>query len=68
MREASIARIDLGPDVDVVESLYEKEWTDGLPVVPPTEERVDACLRVLGMDPERVIGVVHPGGGIATAE
>lgn len=67
-REASIARIDLGADADVVEFLYEQEWTDGLPMVPPTEERVEACLRVLGMKPDQVIGVIPPGGGIATAE
>ena len=28
---------------------YEKGWTDGLPVVPPTEERVAAMLRDIGI-------------------
>ena len=32
-----------GPD-DAIEMLYERGVTDGLPVVPPTRERVDRML------------------------
>ena len=34
--------------VDLVEWYYEQGWTDGLPVVPPTPEKVVAMLRALG--------------------
>ncbi|MQA86139.1 MAG: hypothetical protein GEV03_16280 [Streptosporangiales bacterium] len=43
-------------------------WTDGLPVAPPTEERVTEILDYLGRDPREVIGTIMPGGGIATVE
>jgi hypothetical protein len=34
-----------------------KGWTDGLPIVPPTEERVIECLDVAGLAPGDIIGV-----------
>ena len=32
-------------DVDLVELYFERGWTDGLPVVPPTHDKVDAVVR-----------------------
>lgn len=46
----------------------DRRWTDGLPVAPPTEERVLAILDYLGRDPQEVIGVVPPAQGLATVE
>jgi hypothetical protein len=43
-------------------------WTDGLPVAPPTEERVRAILDYLGRDPGEVVGNIMPAGGVATIE
>ncbi|WP_336022014.1 hypothetical protein [Halobellus salinisoli] len=37
-------------------SLYEQGLTDGLPVVPPTEERVEEMLRGTDLPPEHVLG------------
>jgi hypothetical protein len=49
-----------------VEDMFERGWTDGLPVVPPTPERVE---RMLGSrDPGRSLGAVPPSGGTATLE
>jgi hypothetical protein len=46
---------------------YERGWTDGLPVVPPTEERVRAMLDgVPWRNPDEVIGVIPPRMGGAT--
>ena len=53
---------------DAVELCYERNWTDGLPVVPPTKKAVDRILAFLGRDPEEVVGVVPPGNGVATIE
>ncbi|MBI3801684.1 MAG: TlpA family protein disulfide reductase, partial [Deltaproteobacteria bacterium] len=54
---------------DPVEQLFEQEVTDGLPVVPPTRERVE---RMLAGAPERerdeLIGALGPCYGDATVE
>jgi len=47
---------------DVCGYFAEQGWSDGLPVVPPTRERVDAFLAVGGYDPWRVLGEARPSG------
>ncbi len=47
---------------------YEKRWTDGLPLCPPTEERVQAVLDYLGRRGDEVVGVVPSKRGVATLE
>jgi hypothetical protein len=44
--------------------LYQRGWTDGLPVVPPTPDRFERMLD--GRDPNRAIGAVEPRLGVAT--
>jgi hypothetical protein len=41
----------------------ERGWSEGLPVVPPTPEAVEAYAARLGGDPERVLAVLPPLGG-----
>jgi hypothetical protein len=53
---------------EFVEMVYERGWTDGLPVFPPTDEKVVAMIDYLGREAGEVIGVVPPGEGIATIE
>ena len=45
-----------------------KRWGDGLPLLPPTEERVKRVLRGTDFPPERRIGKVLPLGRIATVK
>ena len=45
---------------------HEKGWTDGLPVVPPTLEKVEAFLRFTDRSPDEVLGVMHPSQAQAT--
>jgi len=52
--------------LDVIEDMFERGWTDGLPVVPPTRERVETMLG--GRDPTRSLGHVPPTLGEATLE
>ena len=52
--------------LDELEEMFELGWTDGLPVIPPTRERVDAMLR--GRDGSVVLGSVPPAHGEATLE
>jgi hypothetical protein len=61
-------RVELGSQEDPVEAAYARGWTDGLPVVPPTRERV---LRMLGgtrRDPAEVVAVVPPDLAECTVE
>jgi hypothetical protein len=43
-------------------------WGDGLPVLPPTELRVQAILDATPLPPGHVVGVVEPRRGEATVE
>ena len=60
--------IEVGELEDVQEALHERGLTDGLPVVPPTPERVVAMLAGTSCDPQQLVGVVPPYGGRATVE
>jgi hypothetical protein len=53
-------RIQLSVLDDEVESLFERGWTDGLPVVPPTPERVLRMLEGTTRAPDEVVAVVPP--------
>lgn len=45
---------------DVNRLYYENGWTDGLPIVPPTEAKVDAFLAYTDRAPDEELGVVLP--------
>jgi hypothetical protein len=53
---------------DPFEALHERGLTDGLPVVPPTPERVVAMLGHTSRHPQDVVGELPPYGGVATVE
>jgi len=53
-------RVALAAAEDEHEALFARGWTDGLPVVPPTEERVLAMLAGTRRDPREVVAVVPP--------
>ncbi len=48
--------------IDEFEFFLQKEWSDGLPVVTPTEARVQWMLSGTKLDPEKVIGHIAPAG------
>src|SRR2546428_4667934 len=48
---------DLADALDVNELYQQKGWTDGLPIVPPTEERVVECLQAAGLAATDIVGV-----------
>jgi hypothetical protein len=54
--------------VDAAEWCFEQGWTDGLPVVPPTEERVYAMLRGTRRGAEEVLGAIPPNFAECTVE
>ena len=47
---------------------YAAGWTDGLPIVPPTAERVRAFVDASGRSALEVVGEIPPRGGRATVE
>src|SRR5262247_1131455 len=56
-------------DAEAVLAYVEAQgWGDGLPVVPPTEARVQAMLEATPLPPAHVVGVVEPQRGEATVE
>jgi hypothetical protein len=65
LRSATYDMIDA---FEVNEFYQDKGWTDGLPIVPPTEERVAACLAAAGLLPGDVIGVERVRQRPITAE
>jgi hypothetical protein len=62
----AISRVPSG--TDLVEWYFEQGWTDGLPVVPPTGEKVAACIAALGGEPEFLECRVPPRYGGLTRE
>ena len=61
-------RVEIGESDDPFEFMFDQGLTDGLPVIPPTPERV---LRMLGgteRDAQEVVAVVPPNLAPATVE
>jgi thiol-disulfide isomerase/thioredoxin len=61
-------RVELGGDEDEQEAMFERGWSDGLPLVAPTEERVLRMLDGTSRDPQEVLGLVPPALAAATVE
>ena len=53
-------RVELGASEDPFEAMIARGWSDGLPLVPPTEERVDRMLTGTTRDPNDVVCVMPP--------
>eukprot|EP00756_Hemistasia_phaeocysticola_P001076 Hpha_TRINITY_DN10782_c0_g1::TRINITY_DN10782_c0_g1_i1::g.43743::m.43743 len=62
------SRFEVPKDRDVTEYLFEQGYTDGLPVVPPTEPKVAAMLTGTSKLPSQVLGKVAPNYGVLTVE
>jgi len=68
MTELLSRTIDIADSDDVYEFMSEMNITDGLPVVPPTRERVERMLGGTDLDPETAVGRVAPNYAAATVE
>ena len=53
---------------EAIEMCYDNGWTDGLPVVPPTEARVRQFIEYTGRSPDEVIGRVPVRERVITVE
>ena len=61
-------RVELGDQEDDVEACFARGWTDGLPVVPPTPERVERMLSGTRRERGEALGLVAPDYGECTVE
>ncbi|OGA53853.1 MAG: hypothetical protein A3F74_26075 [Betaproteobacteria bacterium RIFCSPLOWO2_12_FULL_62_58] len=50
------------------EFAYDKGWTDGLPIIPPTAESVQQFIAASGHTGDELIGIITPRKGRATVE
>lgn len=50
------------------EALYDTGWSDGLPIIPPTRDRVREFVAASGRAATDLIGTIPPMGGQATVE
>lgn len=53
---------------DVHDSYYKRGLTDGLPIVPPTDERVEEMLRGTDLSPDKELAQLGDREGILTVE
>ena len=53
-------RVEFASLEDTHEALFDRGWTDGLPVVPPTEPRVLAMLDGTTRSPDEIVATVPP--------
>lgn len=61
-------QVSLDETIDPIEACYQNGWTDGLPVVPPTPERVERMLSGTKRSPDELIAPLPPKWGKATVE
>ena len=62
-------RVELtGSTEDAIEVFYQKGWTDGLPVVPPTEEKVLQFVETVQREPGEVLSTEPVRGRVITVE
>jgi hypothetical protein len=66
----TVARtLDLEDSAEAVfEDYYQRGWTDGLPVIPPTRERVAAMMATVKRAPDECVALLPPKKGQATLE
>lgn len=60
--------VSLGNAEDEFEAMYDRGWSDGFPLVPPTQERVLRMLSGTARDPKDVVGICPPDLEPATVE
>ena len=61
-------RYDVADIMAAQEFYHSRGWTDGLPVVPPTEDAVAACLEWTMLPPDHLVGIEPVRARALTAE
>lgn len=66
--QLSSARLEFNSYSEVVEGFMDRGWTDGLPIVPPTPDLVNACLEAGERNPADILATEPTKGRVITAE
>ncbi len=53
-------RVEFATLEDEFDAMFDRGWSDGLPIVPPTEERVARMLTGTSRQPEDLVAIVPP--------
>ncbi|MDD9895498.1 MAG: thioredoxin family protein [Gammaproteobacteria bacterium] len=61
-------KVELAQSEDEIEACFDRGWSDGLPVVPPTVVRVIRMLKATNRAPDEVIGNIPPNNLPCTIE
>ena len=61
-------RIEIAEMEDEMEACFDRGWSDGLPVIPPTEIRVLRMLQGTQRAPDEIVGTMPPDGVPCTVE
>lgn len=61
-------KVGIGDHEDEIEACFDRDWTDGLPVVPPTPVRVYRMLQGTRRNPGEVLGLMPPDYEPCTVE
>ena len=64
---SSIDIADNSPE-SVFQFMIDQGWSDGLPVIPPSADRVQTMLDYAQRDAAEVVGYINPDAGSATVE
>lgn len=64
----SSRQVELGDGEDLMEACFDRGWTDGLPVVPPTQARVLRMLAGTTRAPDEMLGMMPPDLAPCTVE
>src|SRR5437867_2964368 len=57
MKSLTSAEFEVGDLYEAIELYHRNGWTDGLPIVPPTADRVAQFLEVARREPDDLCGV-----------
>ena len=68
LRETTSLRHPQEDPLEAIEFCYSMGWTDGLPVVPPTDGMVNQFLEYVRLEPSEVVLVEPLAGRVITAE
>lgn len=60
--------LQIGELEDPIEALFDRGYSDGLPLVPPTPEKVVELLDATSRDAQDLVGLIPPYDGAATVE
>jgi hypothetical protein len=68
--KAKVEKVSVSGDgfAEINDLFYKRGWTDGLPIVPPTKDRVQEMLKGTQLKPDQIVGTVELMKGQATVE